>query len=596
MQLRESMTRAFGLTWGNAGARRGTPGARTLALALALLGGVLAGAGAPASAELSDFDRPAGLDHRVAFWKRVYAEVGTNAGLLHDSKDLTIVYETTRAPEGLSRRAYERLLDKRRAHYKAVLKTLSTGKRSGLSAEEQRVLALFPKGVSNATLRDARKRIRFQRGQANKFRDGLVRMGRWEGYIRQTLREHHLPEELVALPHVESSYNPEARSHVGASGLWQFTRSTGRLYMRVDHVVDERRDPFLSSVAASRLLKANHERLEQWSLAVTAYNHGAAGMARAVRKLGTRDMDEIIRRYKSRTFGFASRNFYVSFLAAQEIDADPERYFGPIQKDGPQNPEIVALEHYYRAPKVADALNLPLATLRKANPALLPPVWEGAKHLPKGYGLRVPRRLDVAPARTLLANVPSGERFREQRPDRTYTVRRGDSLSGIASRFNVSQSELVALNGLRSRHRIRAGQKLKLPVRDIAGPPASVAERSVPAPIPADGLYRVRRGDTLSGIARRFGLSVQDLADANGIRSANRIAVGQVLQLPGGSRTARAGSASAGVYVVKRGDNLQSIAARFNTTTAALAEHNGLRNRNRIQVGQRLYLPGTARP
>jgi membrane-bound lytic murein transglycosylase D len=115
------------------------------------------------------------------------------------------------------------------------------------------VLALFPDGVSDATLRRAAEQVRFQLGQADKFRAGLIRQGRWRDYMRGVFAERGLPVELASLPHVESSFNPMARSHVGASGLWQFTRSTGRIYMRLDHVVDERNDPWIATVAAARL-------------------------------------------------------------------------------------------------------------------------------------------------------------------------------------------------------------------------------------------------------------------------------------------------------------------------------------------------------
>ena len=157
--------------------------------------------------------------------------------------------------------------------------------------------------------------MRFQLGQADRFRAGLIRAGAWEDYIRQTLTDMDLPVELVALPHVESSYNPLAYSRVGAAGMWQLTRSTGRRYLRVDSVVDERLDPFRATVAAARLLEHNHDVTGTWPLAITAYNHGAAGMRRAVRKLGTNEITTIVRQYRSRTFGFSSRNFYPAFLS-----------------------------------------------------------------------------------------------------------------------------------------------------------------------------------------------------------------------------------------------------------------------------------------
>ncbi|MCP5055759.1 MAG: LysM peptidoglycan-binding domain-containing protein [bacterium] len=539
----------------------------------------------PAAADPT-FPKPAKIVPQVEFWKRIYSEVDTDHGLMHDSRQLGIVYETAAVPDNLSRRGRDRKIKARRSAIKSNLRTLASGKRSGLTAEQKRILALFPSGVSNASLRKASGQIRFQRGQANKFRDGLVRQGRWEAYMRQVFQDRGLPLDLTALPHVESSFNPKARSHVGASGLWQFTRSTGRLLMRVDHVVDERNDPYLATVAAARLLRENHKRLGTWPLAITAYNHGAGGMERAVRKLGTRDIDQIIDRYKSRTFGFASRNFYCEFLAAREVQHEAARHFGKLTRDPPERPESVTLTHYVKAADLATTFGLSTEALRRANPALQSPVWTGQKYVPKGYSLRIPRDPMRGSAKVVLASLGSHQRHTKQVPDRTYRVRRGDSLSRIADRFGVRESQLVALNGLRSRHRIRIGQVLKLPVR-----PGSVVATAPPAAIPADGLYTVRRGDTVSSIARRYGVTERDLLATNHLRNRNRIGVGQVLELPGGALSASPKLAQAGIYTVRRGDTLDGIARRFGVTRAALASQNGIRNANQLRAGQSLSIP-----
>ena len=234
----------------------------------------------PALSAPKDFPRPAALEEDVAFWKRIYSEVGTDAGLIHDSRDLGVVYEVAQIPTGLSYRARERHTEKRKKIYKQILLKLAKGKRSGLSREEKRVLALFPKNVSNSTLKKSASRVRFQLGQANKFRAGVIRSGAYKPHILATLRDMNLPLEIASLPHVESSYTPNVYSRVGAAGLWQFTRSTGRRFMRVDHVVDERLDPYHASIAAARLLEQNRRVTGAWPLAITAYNHGAAGMRR----------------------------------------------------------------------------------------------------------------------------------------------------------------------------------------------------------------------------------------------------------------------------------------------------------------------------
>ena len=248
--------------------------------------------------------------------------------------------------------------------------------------------------------------------------------------------------------------NPQAfvpqTAEVGAAGLWQFTRSTGRRYMRIGHVVDERLDPFTATVAAARLLQHNFKVTGTWPLALTAYNHGASGMRRAARRMGTKDIDKIVREYKSRTFGFASRNFYVGFLAALEIDSNPEKYFGKLTLDQPAETEVAPVPFYGSAKGVAAALGIDVQTLRQSNPSLRPPVWAGLKRIPKGHEIRVPRALLAKPLSLLIAEVQESARFAAQTRDTYHKIRRGETLSVIAARYRTSVSELAQLNNLRS--------------------------------------------------------------------------------------------------------------------------------------------------
>ncbi|MCH8084178.1 MAG: transglycosylase SLT domain-containing protein, partial [Myxococcales bacterium] len=416
-----------------------------------------------AGARPGDFPRPAGIEPQIRFWTRIYSEVDRGGGLIHDSTHMDVVYEAIRLPEGLSRRARERHVERAKDRYAAILRKLAKSKRTGLSVAEARVLALWPEGVSNATLKGAAKRMRFQLGQADRFREGLERAGQWAPHILKSLQAHRVPLELASLPHVESSYNPAAYSQVGAAGLWQFTRSTGRMFLRIDNVIDERMDPFASSDGAARLLRSNYDTLASWPLAITAYNHGVGGMKRAISKLGTDDISVVIAKYKSRTFGFASRNFYTEFLAALDVDQNAERYFGPLITREPVRYEIATLEHFLPAKAVEQALGIDREILREHNRSLRPAVWNGAKYMPQGFELRVPADKLKQPIRVALASIPGPQRFAKQHRDRLYTVRRGDSLSKIARKYNVKQQELVALNNLRSRNRIRAGQGLVLP-------------------------------------------------------------------------------------------------------------------------------------
>ena len=480
-----------------------------------------------AGARPGDLPRPAGIEPQIRFWTRVYSEVDRAGGLIHDSVHMDVIYEVIRVPEGLSSRSRERHVERVKDRYAAILRKLATGKRTQLNADEARVLALWPEGVSNATLKSAANQIRFQLGQADRFLEGLERAGQWAPQIRKSLQAHGVPMELESLPHVESSYNPAAYSRVGAAGLWQFTRSTGRLFLRVDNVIDERMDPFAASDGAARLLRANYDTLGSWPLAITAYNHGVGGMKRAMSKLGTDDISVVIAKYKSRTFGFASRNFYTEFLAALDVDHNAERYFGPIATLQPVQYEIATLDHFVPAEVVERALGVDGEILREHNRSLRPAVWNGAKYIPQGFELRVPVDALKQPIDIALASIPGPQRFAKQHRDRLYTVRRGDSLSKIARNYNVKERELVALNNLRSRHQIRAGQVLVLPDEPGASAPVAVASLEPPA----DGVYQVRRGDTVARIAAHFGLTEASLVAMNELRNRHQITVGQRLQV-----------------------------------------------------------------
>jgi len=491
--------------------------------------------------------RPQGLEPNVRFWSHIYSEVDTHGGLIHDSERLDVVYETLSFPAGVTARERERRIEQAKRRYTAILLQLAAGQRSGLSAEAERVLGLWPAGTANATLRAAARNVRFQLGQADKFRAGLIRASQWRTHIERVLSEEGVPKELAALPHVESSFNPRAYSHVGAAGLWQFMRSTGRRYMRVDDVVDERMDPHKASVAAARLLGYNYRQIESWPLAITAYNHGLTGMVRAARTLGTRDIATIVARYQSRSFGFASRNFYAEFLAASEIDREPERFFGRLETLPEVEYEVVVLDHFYRIGSLQQALGVDLEALREHNLALRPPVWSGAKYVPRGYELRVPKRHLTQPIDQLIASIAPGERIADQHRDRFYKVRRGDTLSKIAARQGISESELKALNDLRSRHTIRMGQVLRLPDH-ASGPEPSVVARV--EPVPGDRIHRVRRGETLTSIAQRYGVTEAEIVAANTLRSRNVIGVGQRLRLPGAPEPLAAATSTSQATIV----------------------------------------------
>src|SRR5581483_9961294 len=334
--------------------------------------------------------RPPQLERDVHFWIRVYTEVDTNSGFLHDQYNLAVVYDTLHFSPNTSPRQRERLVDEARSRYAAALKRIAAAKDGLLSEDDKRIKDMWGAEGTPSRLREATEDIRFQLGQADRFKEGLIRSGAWETHIAETLANLGLPAELAVLPHVESSFNPAAYSKVGAAGLWQFMRSTGRRYMRIDNAVDDRLDPFRSTEAAAQLLAYNYRLLGTWPLALTAYNHGAEGVRRAKESLGTDDIVKIVRNYKGRTFGFASRNFYVSFLAALEVDRNPEKYFGAFDRLGEAKFQEVVVPGFVNIVPLTRALKIDAQKLRSLNPALLRAVWDGQRHVPKSYHLRLP--------------------------------------------------------------------------------------------------------------------------------------------------------------------------------------------------------------
>ena len=496
--------------------------------------------------------RPEGIQPDVNFWVRVYTEVTTNEGFLHDERNLAVIYETVKFSAGSSPRDRQKYVDDRRDRYvdslRRIIAALPTeAGRDALSADDKKILALWGSNASPILLKEAIQRIRFQLGQADRFREGLMRSSTWQTHIAETFANRGLPPELAVLPHVESSFNAAAYSKVGAAGLWQFMRSTGRRYMRVDDAVDERLDPYRATEAAAQLLEYNYRVLGSWPLALTAYNHGAAGMRRAKETVGTDDFVKINRTYNSRTFGFASRNFFPSFLAALTIDENPEKYFGALERRPEQKFREVTMPAYVRLATLERALGIDREQLRPLNPAWRPTIFNGTRLVPRGYRLRLPA--DTAERWTpelLTSKLPANELYAGQVTPRSHRVRRGETVAAIAQRYGMTAARLAEMNGISANATLRAGRSLNLPEQlprvltaaNAAPPTPASAESPSPenataATAPAEDYYVVRRGDSLQLIAARVKVPEQQLLRMNSLKDPDRLYEGQRLRIAG---------------------------------------------------------------
>jgi membrane-bound lytic murein transglycosylase D len=443
----------------------------------------------PVRADSSDaFAYPPELEPDVRFWIRVYTEVTTDQGLLHDDWYLGLVYEVLRFDPSDSPRQREHIVEQAKARYAALLRRFAAGNTENLTPHERRILDDFGDKTTPAGYREAIERIRFQLGQADRFHEGLIRAQAYEASISRVLADRGVPPEIGALPHVESSFNPAAYSRVGAAGLWQFMPGTARRYMRVDGVVDQRLDPYSATEAAANLMLYNYRLLGSWPLAVTAYNHGPGGLRRAQDELGTNNIAVIVKHYQGATFGFASRNFYVAFLAALEVDRNAEKYFGPLTHLPDTQSTVVTLPDYVAVDALARAFKADLGALRVLNPALRPPIWNKTRLVPRGYELRIPGALPAADITSAWARLAPAERFVAQRNDGAHRARRGETLAAIAAANGVGLNRLLAVNGLNSTRELARGEVVRIPMPasradgSAAGEAAAAATAAAAAP------------------------------------------------------------------------------------------------------------------
>lgn len=524
----------------------------------------------PAFADESEpFPHYPEIQGNVTFWEQVFGVWSMGQVAVHDLEYPQIVYEVVDLPGDIESRYtkaqltyVEDLQQRWQKRLKAVAKTIAAG--NPLTDEEKDwALQLTEAGGSDA-VRQADERIRTQRGMRERYKRGLEISYRYDALFRKIFREAGLPEDIAYLPHVESSFQFTARSSANAVGMWQFTRGTGRRFMSVTAAYDERLDPITAARGAASYLATAYKSLGDWPLALTAYNHGVAGMRRAQRQHGGNYVS-VFKNYRGRLFGFASKNFYAEFLAARNVAQNADSYFPEGHRMEPvYDLDSITLETRSNVKRLATAYGIPREELAKLNPA-----W--TRHATKsGYSL--PKRATIwLPAGTLQALKQKGHEpdYRLAAGDEdVYIVQPGDTLSDVARAHGMALSSLRNLNGLSRTHSlIRVGQKLL-----VAGAGAST--------------HVVRRGETLSQIAQRYGMRIADLRSLNGIpRGSSLIRVGQKLQVGGRAESPK-------FHIVRSGDSLIQIAFRHGLRLRDLLKANGLTERSIIHPGERLKLPG----
>ncbi len=404
-----------------------------------------------------DFPSYKTIRNNVAFWEKIYSHYSLTEAVIHDSRDLSKIYEIIPllsddqpGAARLNSLFQERTIEK----YSAILKKLAAGKPA--TKDEIRVAALFSDNKRKDFL-TASENVRSQRGQKERFLAGVIHSGRYLTEIKRIFRAYRLPEELAYLPHVESSFNFKAYSKFGAAGIWQITRTTGKNYLTIDYTLDERLDPILATHAAAKYLKNSYSTLNNWPLALTSYNYGLAGMLRAANDEGS--YEKVFSNYNKGHFKFASKNFYSEFLAALKVARQLEN--NPKVKIDPAiSTRYLTLPGYLHIKDVSSHFNIPKETIISLNPALRLSVINGEKHIPKGYTIRLPAEKET---NRLLASIPSSLYKNEQKPSLFHRVQKGDTAGSIARLHGISLKSLMNANSLNQNATIYLNQKLLIP-------------------------------------------------------------------------------------------------------------------------------------
>jgi membrane-bound lytic murein transglycosylase D len=441
----------------------------------------------------------------------------------------------------------------------------------------------------------------------------LNRMPRYESMIRERLQEQGLPGDMVYLALIESGFSNVATSSARAVGMWQFMRATGRGYgLRIDGWVDERRDPVKSTIAATRFLHDLRERFGSLYLAAAAYNAGAGKVGRGLDRMADDEDDEgysdstFFRLYDTDFIRRETKDYVPKLIAAALIAKEPARYGFHVAPAGPLVTDSIVVPDMTGLDVVARLADTTVAAIAELNPQYLrlatPPHARSVVRLPAGSGERTA---------TAYAELPASQRvsFVE------HVVTRGQTSTAIARRYGISTSSLIEANPRLRRHAPRAGQRVIVP---LDGPMSTVVARRIAEPEPSDvQFHRVRRGETLSHIARRYHLSQRQLRAWNHLGAKSRLRAGQRLRVspPAAQRAKQAsrkiaskGStthvtrlagkaggvshpAAARRHVVRRGETLTGLARRYGVSVQALMSANGMSARSQLKAGTAIRIP-----
>lgn len=438
----------------------------------------------------------------------------------------------------------------------------------------------------------------------------LARSTRYEKVMKKVLRDNGLPEDLFYIALIESGFSSSAVSHASAVGYWQFIRGTGSRYgLEISRLVDERRDPVLATEAAAEYFRGLYSVFGSWYLAMASYNVGENRVKREVLKHETRDFWELARKAR---FPKETINYVPKFIAAKMIAKDPAKFgFEEIDYLPPIEFDTVEVAQSVNLRVMAEKMNINYEDFKALNPRFK---GEIAPEKAGKLTLRIPPGQGELALTAAAESVPEKLEFVADVDTQSYKIRRGDTIGGIARRFRTSIAYLRDLNDMPRGRKLRVGSVIyvpdRTPLRDRSTRTAKTvskprAERvAAEAPSKADGAgaryHVVRSGDSLYTIARRYGTTIDALSRANNLKKGRVLKVGVKLLIPGeggdetqeaARQSGRRNGAKSRVHVVRRGENLSAIAAKYQVSMSDIKKRNRIRNPSSLMAGARLVIP-----
>lgn len=355
----------------------------------------------------------------------------------------------------------------------------------------------------------------------------LSRLGRYEAYMTDILVKEGLPRELIYVALIESGFSSQAHSHASAVGYWQFIRSTGRGYnLVINSMVDERKNPRRATEAASQYFKALYNVFGSWPLALASYNAGENRVMRSIMRNYNRDFWHLA---MTKQLPKETSNYVPKFIAAARIGDNPEKYgFGHVKPMEDFAYESIDLKQGISINLMAKNLGVSASTLKQLNPSFnsdFVPIYRGSS-----TEFRVPKGMKDQALVAANSSASKNRYVAQEDSAESHRVRRGDSLYRIARRYGTSVAALQRHNNLSSRSIIRPGMNIKIPGRGMTA--NTYAQRASASSSNSQKSHRVQRGETLYGIAKKYGVGLSALAKANNMTVRTRVQAGVKILIP----------------------------------------------------------------